>query len=244
MVSVRQEAEFAHRVLSYQSLSILPVDVVTESFFTVGEDQKYLHEWNTAPEKVENWFVFLFYLVDHDALTRTSLRAVRVEAKSHLECTSAMSLMGCDRCRNWSLIMIALQLVSGLLGLHLGPQDRPGLRPSCWFRLHGVHAVFTPVVSLPAGCWYGFFLVVWFSSRTWPRSSLSFQAPLAPNEEPRGDGDVFASSSSLSHAQFCQCRALDHRSSHPPACGSSFGCVAPLHILKVIHSQHVPPNTA
>ena len=47
----------------------------------------------------------------------------------------------------------------------------------------------------------------------------------------------------LSHAHFSQWRTLDHRSSHAPACGSSLGCVAPLRIFKVIHSQHVPSTT-
>ena len=34
----------------------------------------------------------------------------------------------------------------------------------------------------------------------------------------------------LSHAHFSQCRALEHRASHAPACGSSLGCVARLRI--------------
>ena len=39
------------------------------------------------------------------------------------------------------------------------------------------------------------------------------------------------------------CHALDHRSSHAPACGSCLGCVAPLRILNVTLSQHVSSTT-
>ena len=45
------------------------------------------------------------------------------------------------------------------------------------------------------------------------------------------------------HAHFSECRALDHRSSHAPAFGSSLGCGALLRILKVIHPQHVSSTT-
>ena len=47
----------------------------------------------------------------------------------------------------------------------------------------------------------------------------------------------------LSHVHLSLYRALDHRSSHAPACGFSSGCVAPLRILQVIHSQHVSSTT-
>ena len=59
-----------------------------------------------------------------------------------------------------------------------------------------------------------------------------------------GFGFVVSTDSSViqntsSHAHFSQCRALDHRSSHALACGSSLGCGAPLRIFKVINPLHV-----